>query len=92
MNYGKNGTSKKKKSMNSKSKQIGKKASVIFLKAFLVCMLAVAVVGLCAGVGVIKGVIDNAPDITSDSVIPRGYKSVVLDSAGNKTADLIAEG
>ncbi|MCI8418101.1 MAG: glycosyl transferase [Lachnospiraceae bacterium] len=92
MNYGKKGVSKKKKSVNSKSKQIGKKASVIFLKAFMVCMLAVVVVGVSAGVGIIKGVVDNAPDITSDSVIPRGYKSVVLDSAGNKTADLIAEG
>ena len=92
MNYGKRGTSKKKKSINSKSKQIGKKASVIFLKTFMVCMLAVVVAGVCAGVGIIKGVVDNAPDITSDSVIPRGYKSVVLDSAGNKTADLIAEG
>lgn len=83
---------KRKKSVNSKSKQIGKKASIIFFKTFLVCMVAVAVVGICAGVGIIKGVIDNAPDITSDSVIPRGYKSVVLDSQGNKTADLIAAG
>ncbi len=92
MNYGKKGTSKKKKLVNSKSRQFGKKAGVIFFKAFLVCMMAVVVVGLCSGVGIIKGVVDNAPDITSDSVIPRGYKSVVLDSQGTKTADLIAEG
>lgn len=92
MNYGRKGTSKKKKMLNSKSKQIGKKASILFFKAFLVCIMAAMVVGVCAGFGIIKGVMDNAPDITSDSVIPRGYKSVVLDSQGNKTADLIAEG
>ena len=92
MNYGKRGTSKKKKAVNSKSKQIAKKASVIFVKAFLVCILAFGVAGVCAGVGIVKGVIDNAPDITSESVIPRGYKSVILDSEGNKTADLIAAG
>lgn len=36
MNYGKRSTSKKQKSMHSKSAKAGKKASVIFIKAFLV--------------------------------------------------------
>ena len=40
MNYGKRSTSKKQKSMHSKSAKAGKKASVIFIKAFLVCLLA----------------------------------------------------
>lgn len=92
MNYGKKGTSKKQKSMNSKATQVGKKASVVFIKAFLICLLAAGVVGLCAGIGVIKGVIDNAPDIDNTSVIPRGFKSVMLDSEGNKMADLITAG
>lgn len=92
MNYGKRGTSKKQKSMHSKATKVQKKASVIFIKAFLLCMLAAGVVGLCAGIGIIKGVIDNAPDIDSTSVIPRGYKSVMLDSEGNKMAELITAG
>ena len=79
MNYGKRGTSKKQKSMHSKATKVSKKASVIFIKAFLICMLAVVVIGACAGIGIMKGVIDNAPDIDSTSVIPRGYKSVMLD-------------
>ena len=36
MNYGKKGTSKKNKLVNSKSRQYGKKAGFIFFKAFLV--------------------------------------------------------
>lgn len=92
MNYSKKETSKKQKSLRSKKKKVGKKLSVIFLKAFLVCMIAVVVVVGCAGVGVIKGVIDNAPDITSESVIPKGYKSTVYDSEGNKMQELIASG
>ena len=92
MNYGKKGTSKKQKSVNSKTTQVGKKASVVFIKAFLICLLAVGVIGLCAGIGIVKGVIDNAPDIDNTSVIPRGFKSVVLDSEGNKMAELITEG
>ena len=92
MNYGKRSTSKKQKSMHSKSVKAGKKASVIFIKAFLVCLLAAGVIGLCAGIGIVKGVIDNAPDIDSTSVIPRGYKSVMVDSDGNKMAELITAG
>lgn len=92
MNYGKKGTSKKQKSMNSKATQVGKKASVVFIKAFLIGIVALGVIGLCAGIGIVKGVIDNAPDIDSTSVIPRGYKSVMLDSEGNKMAELITAG
>ena len=44
MNYGKRGTSKKQKSVNSKAAKVSKKASVLFIKAFLVCMLAAGVV------------------------------------------------
>lgn len=92
MNYSKKETSKKQKSLHSKKKKVKKKLSVIFLKAFLVCMIAVGVVVICAGVGVVKGVIDNAPDITSESVIPKGYKSTVYDTDGNKMQELIASG
>lgn len=92
MNYGKKGTSRKQRSMNSKTAKVGKKASVVFIKAFLICLLALGVAGLCAGVGVVKGVIDNAPDIDSTSVIPRGYKSIMVDSEGNQMAELIAAG
>lgn len=92
MNYSKKDTSKKQKALRSKKKKVGKKLGVIFLKAFLVCMIAVVVVVGCAGIGIIKGVIDNAPDITSESVIPKGYKSTVYDAEGNKMQELIASG
>ncbi len=92
MNYGKRGTSKKQKALHSKTVKVRKKAGVIFLKAFLICVLAVGVVGICAGIGIVKGVIDNAPTIDSASVIPSGYKSVMLDAQGNTIAELVASG
>ena len=92
MNYGKRGTSKKQKSMNSKTAKVGKKASVVFIKAFLVCILAMGVAGLCAGIGVVKGVIDNAPKVDSTSVIPLGYKSTMVDAEGRQIAELVAAG
>lgn len=92
MNYSKKENSKKQKALRSKKKKVGKKLGVIFLKAFLVCMIAVGVIVACAGVGIVKGVIDNAPDITSESVIPKGYKSTVYDAEGNKMQELITSG
>lgn len=92
MNYSKKETSKKQKKIQSKNKKMGKKVSVIFLKAFFVCIVAVVVIGVCAGVGVIKGVIENAPEITKESVIPTGYKSIVYDAEGNVMQELIASG
>lgn len=92
MNYSKKGTSRKQKALKSHKARMGKKVGVVFLKTLLVLMIAVGVAGLCGGIGIIKGVIENAPDITSASVLPRGYKSTVYDAEGNKTAELIAEG
>ena len=92
MKYTKKDTSKKQKSVRSKKKKVEKKLAVIFLKAFLFCMLAGAVVAICAGIGMVKGVIDNAPEITSESVIPTGFKSTIYDAEGNKMQELIASG
>ncbi len=92
MNYSKKSTSRKQKALKSKKSMMGKKMSVVFLKTLLVLFIALGIAGVCGGVGIVRGVIDNAPDITSASVLPRGYKSTVYDIDGNKTAELIAEG
>lgn len=92
MNYSKKSTSRKQKALKSRKSKMGKKLGVVFLKTLLVLFIAMGVAGLCGGIGIVKGVIENAPDITSASVLPRGYKSTVYDADGNKTAELIAEG
>ncbi len=92
MNYSKKSTSRKQKALKSKKSKMGKKLGVVFLKTLLVLCIALGVAGVCGGIGIVKGVIENAPDITSASVLPRGYKSTVYDADGNKTAELVAEG
>ena len=92
MNYSKKSTSRKQKALKGKGTKMGRKLGVVFMKTLLVLIIALGVAGLCGGIGIIKGVMENAPDITSASVLPRGYKSVVYDADGNKTAELVAEG
>ena len=90
MNYGKKSTYAKQKTLNSKSRKMSKKLSVIFFKGFIICLLAIAVLGICAGIGVFKGIIDAAPDISNINVSPESYKSFIYDSEGNQTATLVA--
>lgn len=75
MNYSKRNASKKHKEINSKSQMQKKRIGVRLFKGFLifailVCIVAVAVVGLF-----IKQVIDDAPEITAESIKPEGYSS-----------------
>ncbi len=92
MNYGKNSTQKRERELTSKGTMICKKFSIIFLKTMLFCILALVVVGGCAGFGILKGVIDSAPEINLDDATPTGYLSTVLDKDGKQTATLVATG
>lgn len=92
MNYGKNSTRKREKELTSKSTMICKKFSIIFLKTLLVCLLALFIIGGCAGFGILRGVIDAAPEINLDDATPTGYLSTVLDRDGSQIATLVATG
>lgn len=92
MNYGKNQTRQREEELLSKSILLRKKFSVIFCKALLICFFAILVVGGCAAIGVIRGILDSAPSIDAIDATPTGYLTTVLDADGNETAKLIASG
>ena len=92
MNYGKNSTRKREKELTSKGTMICKKFYIIFFKTLLVGLLALLIAGGCAGFGILKGVIDSAPEIALDDATPTGYLSTVLDKDGKQTATLVATG
>ena len=92
MKYGKKNVSRKEKKITSTASLVRRKFSVIFFKTLLICFLAAIVIGGCAGIGIFKGIIDSAPDISDIDPTPTGYLSVVLDNQGNQTAKLVASG
>ena len=55
------------------------------------CVIAIGIIGICAGLGVFKGIIDSAPTITLEDATPTRYSSFIYDSKGNQMAKLIAE-
>ncbi|MBE5881798.1 MAG: PBP1A family penicillin-binding protein [Lachnospiraceae bacterium] len=89
MNYGKRSIRRKQRQLNSKSTKFSKMFMLYFLKALLVCVLAVGIIGICFGIGIFKGILASAPDISSLDVRPTGYATVVYDSTGKQIAKLV---
>lgn len=89
MNYGKRSIRRKQRQLNSKSTKFTKMFVLYFLKAVLVCALAVGIIGICFGIGIFKGILASAPDISSLDVRPSGYATVVYDSSGKQIAKLV---
>ncbi len=88
MNYNEQETRKKKKRLVSRSSKNKRKASVSLFKTILVCILFLIVAGIGAGFGALKGILDNLPDVTSESLIPQGYQTVIYDQDGNEVTTL----
>lgn len=92
MNYGKHETEKKIKSVNSKAKKYTTRVFLTFLKSlFVLCVFCLVVAG-SIGFGMVKGIIDNAPDVDIATIVPNEYATTVYDSAGNVIETLVMEG
>ena len=92
MNYGKNATKRRVQKVDKKSTKVRHKFGVFFWKFILVFVIIIGVVGISSGVGIMKGIIDSAPDISAIDVTPTGYSTTVLASDGSEISTLVASG
>lgn len=92
MNYGKRGISAKQKKITSSSKKLGTKLGLTILKVTLVILLVGGVTLGCMGLGMVKGLIDNAPDISNMDFKPSGYATKLYDTTGAETESLVMSG
>ena len=90
MKYTKHGIRATEESVNSVGPKIGKKISLIFVRLLLIAVIGAGIIGLAAGIGVFKGIIDSAPDIGNIDVTPKGFSTFIYDKEGNQTAKLVA--
>jgi len=90
MNYGKKGIKKKQQRLQSKAGKFGRMFLLTFLKAFLFLGIAACISGICLGVGIFKGILASAPDISNLDYTPSGYATVVYDCNGNQTTKLVS--
>lgn len=89
MNFSKNGTKDKYKEVTSSTRRVKKKSFVLFFKFFLIFVVLVVCIGAFAGIGLVKGIIDNAPHIDSINVAPTAFATTIYDSDGNKMQQLV---
>jgi Membrane carboxypeptidase/penicillin-binding protein len=90
MNFGKNATEQKQKSIKSFADKIGKKAGFSLAKILFFSFIAIAVIGVCLGNGIVKGLIEGAPDIADVNIIPSGQATFIYDSNGIELQKLTA--
>ena len=56
MNYGKKGVRKKQQALHAKSTKWAKKIGFTFIQVCLIAMVGVGIIGLSAGIGMLRGV------------------------------------
>ena len=93
MNYGKKKASRKQKQITSRSRMQKKRIGFRLFKAFVLCILLLAVVGVI-GCGVfIKKIIDDSPEVTADDIKPSGYTTFIYaDDGTTETERLVSSG
>ncbi len=90
MNYGKKGVRKKQQALHSTSTKWGKKIGFTFIQICLIALISVGIIGISAGIGVFKGVLASAPDMSNIDVTPTGFSTFVYDIENNQTAKLVS--
>ena len=93
MTYNKSSTKKRIKNANSKKSKIKNKLKLSGLQITLIAFIVVIVI-CCAGLlGIAKGIIDSAPDISKMDVIPTGFSTVILaDDGETELSTLVGAG
>lgn len=92
MDYSKRGIEKKQKQIGSAGQRAGKKFGFTAFRAVIICILLVAVIGVSAAIGGVKGIIDSAPDINVDDIAPDGFKSYMYLQDGTEVLELADSG
>ncbi len=87
----KHGIEQKKTEINSIGSKAEKKLNFAIFRVILVAIIVVMVMGVAAVFGSIQAIIDGAPKIEADDVLPSRYKSYVYDSEGNLIQEVIGE-
>ena len=90
MDFGKRATNRKRNALSSHSTMMGKKANVSILRIIFIALIAVFAIGCCMGIGAMRGLIDDAPDISEVNIVPVGEATFVYDANGDQLQKLTA--
>lgn len=89
MNYDKNSTKRRMKRADAKSTKVKNKVFLTALKIVLIGVISIGIIAVAAVLGIGKGIIDSAPDISYMDVVPTGYSTTVLADDGITELDTL---
>ena len=84
MNFSKENVKKKQKKISAKTQRLERRALIALLRCCLLHLSLLYLVMAGAGFGMMKGILDDAPDVSSISIKPKGFKTVIYDQDGNE--------
>ncbi|MDO5416369.1 MAG: transglycosylase domain-containing protein [Lachnospiraceae bacterium] len=90
--YGMDATKKNIEDTHSRRRKYNSRIFLNLFKFFFIVLLFLVLTGAGIGAGIIKGIIDNAPDVDPFSFGPSGFATKVYDSQGNLTDTLVMSG
>ena len=91
MNYSKKSILEKQQYLKSSKRKLATKISVVSFRVGIILFIMCLLIGTFAGFGVLRGLIDTAPNIDSINVIPSGYATTIYDSDGNMMHKLVGK-
>ena len=89
MNYGYRETISKQKNLVSTGQRLSKKSLVVFFKILLYILLLICITGCALVFGIVRGIIDAAPDIQDVSIVPSSYSTTVYNNKEKEIAKLV---
>ncbi|MDY5576324.1 MAG: transglycosylase domain-containing protein [Lachnospiraceae bacterium] len=92
MNYSKDSIIKKHKTLVSTGRKLSTKLLINFFRIFVLCILLVGAVGISVGLGVVSGILEQAPDASEISIAPSGVSTTIYDCEGNEIEKLVGSG
>lgn len=92
MNLGKDGVQKELRKHGTRRQKRKSRSIFVTISMFLVGLLLCICLVASIGIGMIKGIIDNAPRISDKDVIPDEQMSMIYDANGNLLETLVQAG
>ena len=92
MNFGYKNTVDKQLQLTSIKQKVSRKALVTVYKLCFFLFLAVILVGTLFGIGMVNGIIKNAPSVKDANIMPQGYRTKIFDTDKKQIASLVTSG
>lgn len=88
MHFGKKSTERKQKKLTSSSPVLTTRRGFSSVQVVFLSFVTIIVMLVCLVLGVIRGLINSAPDISDVNIMPSGYATFIYDSNGTQLRKL----